>query len=192
MTLLILGLILFLGMHCVRVFADDWRTRMIERLGPMPWKAIYALISLLGFVLVIWGFGQARLHPTLLYAPPAMLRHLNSLFTLIAFVFFAAAYVPRNHFKAKLGHPMILGVKIWAFGHLLAIGFLRDAVLFGAFLAWAIIAYAAARRRDRKAGTTYPAGTVKGDIIAVITGVIVWAAFAFWLHMPLIGVNPMG
>ncbi|GAB3028725.1 NnrU family protein [Oleiagrimonas citrea] len=192
MTLLILGLILFLGMHSVRIFADGWRTRMIERLGPMPWKAIYALISLLGFVLIVWGFGQARLHPTLLYAPPAMLRHLNSLFTLIAFILFAAAYVPSNHFKARLGHPMLLGAKVWAFGHLLAIGFLRDVVLFGAFLAWAIVAYMAAKRRDRKAGVTYPAGTAKGDVITVIAGVIGWAVFAFWLHMALFGVNPMG
>ena len=143
MAILIAGLVIFLGMHSIRIFADGWRTRMIARMGEKPWKAIYAIISLLGFVLVIWGFGQARMNPALLYAPPAMLRHLNSLFTLIAFIFLAAAYVPRNHLKAKFGHPMVLGVKIWAFGHLLAIGFLRDVVLFGAFLAWAILIYAA-------------------------------------------------
>jgi uncharacterized membrane protein len=82
-------------------------------------------------------------------------------------------------------------VKLWAFGHLLAIGFLRDVLLFGTFLVWAIVAYAAARKRDRKAGTTYPAGTVRGDVIAVIVGVGLWALFAFWLHMKLIGVDPL-
>lgn len=192
MQMLIVGLLLFLATHSVRIVADGWRTRVIRRMGPFPWKAIIGLLSLASFVLIVWGFGQARMHPHLLYAPPVMLRHVNSLFTLIALIFVAAAYVPRNHLKAKFGHPMILGTKVWALGHLLAIGFLRDVLLFGAFLAWAIVAYLAARRRDRAAGTTYPAGTVGGDVIAVIVGAGLWALFAFWLHLKLIGVNPMG
>ncbi len=192
MQLLIVGLLLFLATHSVRIVADGWRARMIARIGAMPWKGLIGVLSLVGLVLIVIGFGQARLHPHLLYAPPAMLRHLNSLFTLVALIFIAAAYVPRNHLKARFGHPMILGVKLWAFGHLLAIGFLRDALLFGAFLAWAIVAYVAARKRDRRAGTTYPAGTVAGDVLAVIVGAGLWALFAFWLHLALIGVNPMG
>ena len=110
---------------------------------------------------------------------------------LIALIFLAAAYVPRNHLKAKFGHPMLLAVKLWAVGHLLAIGYLRDALLFGTFLLWAIIAYAAARKRDRRTGTSYPAGTVGGDVIAVIVGVGLWALFALWLHQALFGVNPL-
>ncbi len=191
MQLLILGLVLFVLTHSVRIVADDWRSSVIRRIGPFPWKAVIGLLSLASFVLIVWGFGQARMHPHLLYAPPAMLRHLNSLFVLIALIFVAAAYVPKNHFKAKFGHPMVLGVKLWAFGHLLAIGFLRDVLLFGVFLVWAIVAYAAARKRDRKAGTTYPAGTVRGDVIAVIVGVGLWALFAFWLHLKLFGVDPL-
>jgi uncharacterized membrane protein len=119
------------------------------------------------------------------------LRHLNALFTLIAFVLIAAAYVPRNHFKAKLGHPMLAGVKTWAFGHLLATGMLHDVVLFGAFLAWAVVDFVVSRRRDRAHGVVYPAGTVLGDVVAVGVGVVVWGVFAFALHARWIGVNPL-
>jgi uncharacterized membrane protein len=191
MPVLILGLLIFLGVHSLRLFAPGVRDRMISRLGSMPWKAIIALFSLLGFVLLVWGFGQARQNPLMLYSPPTWLRHLNSLFTLFALILVAAAYVPRNHLKAKLGHPMLIGTKFWAFGHLLAIGYLRDTVLFGAFLAWAIAMYAVSRRRDRADHVSYPSGTVTGDIGTLVIGIGLWALFAFWLHMALIGVNPL-
>jgi len=192
MTLLILGLVLFLGAHSVRIFANDWRSRQIARLGEKGWKGLYTLVSIAGFALIIWGFGVARQQPVLLYVPPIWLRHLNALFTLIAFILVVAAYVPGNHFKAKLGHPMLAGVKTWAFGHLLATGMLHDVVLFGAFLLWAVVDFISARRRDRAAGVNYPAGTAKGDVIALVAGVVAWAVFAFWLHGWLIGVKPMG
>lgn len=191
MLLLILGLVIFLGSHSVRIFAEDWRRRQIARLGPQGWRGIYSVVSLAGLALIVVGFGAARAHPELLYAPPAWLRHLNIVFTLVAFVLVAAAYVPRNRIKAKIGHPMVAGVKAWAFGHLLATGMLRDVVLFGAFLAWAIVDFAVSRRRDRAAGVVYPAGSMTGDMVAVAIGVAVWLAFAFWLHMALIGVNPL-
>jgi len=192
MAVLILGLVLFLGAHSVRIFANDWRSRQVARLGEKGWKGLYTLVSIAGFALIIWGFGLARQQPVLLYVPPMWLRHLNALFTLIAFILVVAAYAPGNHFKAKLGHPMLAGVKTWAFGHLLATGMLHDVVLFGAFLLWAVVDFISARRRDRAAGVTYPAGTVKGDIIVVVAGVVAWAVFAFWLHGWLIGVKPMG
>lgn len=141
--------------------------------------------------MIVVGFGAARMNPVLLYAPPAWLRHLNSVFTLIAFVLVAAAYVPRNHLKQWIGHPMLAGVKAWALGHLLSIGMLRDVVLFGAFLAWAIFDFAVSRRRDRAANTVYPAGTLVGDLLAIAVGVIVWAVVAFWLHQLLIGMSPL-
>ncbi|WP_449427315.1 NnrU family protein [Rhodanobacter umsongensis] len=191
MSVLILGLLIFLGIHSLRIFANDWRDRQIARLGAKRWKGLFALVSIIGFVLICWGFGLARQHPVLLYVPPLALRHLNALFTLIAFVLFFAARVPRNHFKAKLHHPQVLAVKVWAFGHLLATGMLHDVLLFGAFLLWAIVLFAVSRRRDRVDGTTYPAGTLKGDVVTVLIGVVVWALFAFWLHLWLIGVNPM-
>lgn len=192
MTLLILGLVLFLGSHSIRIFANGWRSRQIARLGEKGWKGLYTLVSIAGFALIIWGFGLARQQPVLLYVPPMWLRHLNALFTLIAFILVIAAYVPGNHFKAKLGHPMLAGVKTWAFGHLLATGMLHDVVLFGAFLLWAVIDFISARRRDRAAGVNYPAGTVKGDVIVLVAGMVFWAVFAFWLHGWLIGVKPMG
>lgn len=192
MTILIIGLILFLGIHCVVLVAPDWRQRRIASMGLGPWKGLFSLIALAGLVLIIWGFHLARLHPVLLYASPEWLSHLNSLFTLIGFILVAAAYIPGNRIKTRIGHPMVAGVKIWALGHLLAIGFLRDVVLFGAFLIWAIAAFAVLRRRDRRNGVTYQAGTLKMDIVTLVVGVVAWAIFAFALHGPLIGVSPFG
>jgi len=190
MPLLILGLVLFLGMHSVHMLAPGFRDRVVARIGLRPWKGLYSLVSIAGFVLIVIGFGMARMDSHLLYAPPPWLKHLNALFTLIAFVLVAAAYVPRNHLKAKIGHPMLAGVKLWALGHLLAIGFERDVVLFGAFLVWAVADFAVSRRRDRAAGIVYPAGTAMGDVLAVVIGVAAWAIFAFLLHLRLIGVSP--
>lgn len=190
MAVLIVGLVLFLGAHSIRMFADSWRARTIERLGDGSWKGLYSLVSLAGLVLIVWGFGMARGHPVPLYSPPLILLRLNALFTLIAFVLVAAAYVPRNHAKAAIGHPMLAGVKAWAFGHLLATGMLRDVVLFGAFLVWAIADFVVARRRDRRLGTVYPPGTLAGDATTAVIGVAAWALFAFWLHVRLIGVYP--
>lgn len=191
MLVLILGLVLFLGIHSLRIFADDWRGRQIARMGLMRWKALYAAVAIAGFVLLCWGFGLARQQPVLLYVLPLWLRHLNALFTLVAFVLFIAARVPRNHFKAKLHHPQVLAVKVWAFGHLLATGMLHDMVLFGAFLLWAVVLFAVSRRRDRREATVYAAGTVQGDVLTVVIGGALWLAFVLWLHLWLIGVSPM-
>ncbi len=190
MTVLIIGLMIFLGMHSVRIFAGDFRSRALARLGPNGWKGLCAVASIFGFVLIIWGFGLARQHPVLLYLPPRSLRHANALFTLLAFVLVAAAYVPRNHIKAKIGHPMLAGIKVWALGHLLAIGFLHDVILFGAFLCWAIALFIVSRGRDRREAVEYPAGTWTGDLVVIIAGVAGWAAFAFWAHAHWIGVSP--
>lgn len=191
MTLLIVGLLIFLGVHSLRIFADDWRARQRKRLGNAGWKGLVAAVSLMGFVLICYGFGLARQQPILLYVPPVALGHLNALFTLVAFVLLIAAYVPRNHFKATLGHPMLLAVQVWALGHLLATGMLHDVVLFGAFLLWALLLFAVSRRRDRVAGITCRAGTVRGDALTLVVGIAFWAAFAFWLHLWLIGVKPI-
>lgn len=192
MTLLILGLVIFLGAHSLRVFANGWRTRMVARMGAKPFKGVIALVSIVGFVLIVWGFGLARQTPVVVYSPPLWMRHLNALLTLVAFILVSAANGPPNHFKQKLGHPMVMGAKVWAFGHLLANGMLHDVVLFGAFLVWAVVDFAASRRRDRLAGVTYAQGTLRGDAIAVLTGVAGWAVFAFLLHRWLIGVGPFG
>lgn len=192
MTLLVTGLILFLGAHSVRIFADGWRTHTIARRGPAAWKIGYSAISLVGFVLVVWGYGVARETPVVVYATPLWTRHLASLLTLPAFVLLAAAKGPANGIRAAVGHPMVLGVKLWAFAHLLANGTLADVVLFGSFLAWSIADYAAARRRDRVEGAVRAPGTVRATLVALVIGVAAWALFALVLHAPLIGVRPFG
>jgi uncharacterized membrane protein len=190
MTILVLGLLIFLGVHSVRIVADPWRTAMRARLGENGWKGVYSLLALAGFALLVWGYGQARQAPVVLWTPPVGMRHLAALLTVFAFVFLAAAYVPRNAIKARLHHPMLLGVKTWALAHLLANGTLADVLLFGAFLAWAVVCFISSRRRDCAAGTVYSPGTASGT--TVMAGLAAWAAFAFWLHGPLIGVRPFG
>jgi uncharacterized membrane protein len=192
MTYLILGLVAFLAVHSVRIFADGWRTARIAAMGEGPWKIAISIVSLVGLVLIVHGYGQARLAPTVLYAPPVWTKHLAALLTLPAFILLAAAYVKGTRIKARIGHPMIAGVKLWAFAHLIANGMLADVVLFGAFLAWAVLDYIASRRRDRVAGTVYPVGPPSRDLIAIGAGGLAWAIFAFALHGPLIGVRPFG
>ena len=192
MTLLILGLALFLGVHSTRIVANDWRAGTIARIGEKPWKAIYSLLSIAGFVLLVIGYGAARQSPVVVYVPPVWTRHLAALLTIPAFVLLVAAYVPGNAIKRAIGHPMVVGVKLWALAHLLANGALADVLLFGGFLAWAVLSFTAARRRDRAAGTTYPAGPGSRTAITVVVGLVAWAVFAFALHRPLIGVAPFG
>lgn len=192
MTVLILGLIIFLGVHSTRIVAGGWRTAQVKRLGEGAWKGIYALASLVGFGLIVWGFSLARQQQLVLWTPPIAMRHVAALLTLIAFVLLAAAYVPRNSIKARLHHPMVLAVKTWAFAHLLANGGLADVLLFGSFLAWAVVCYIAEKKRDRAAGTHYPAGTTGATAATVVVGAAAWALFAFWLHGVLIGVRPFG
>ena len=192
MTLLILGLVLFLGAHSVRIVADDWRTKRVAAMGEGPWKAVYSIVAIAGFVLIAWGYGEARTAPTVLYAPPVWTKHLAALLTWPAFVLLAASKTPGTRIKAAVGHPMVVGTKIWAFAHLISNGTLADVLLFGSFLAWAVLDYTAARRRDRRAGTTYAVGPISRDLIAVVIGTVAWVAFALWLHGPLIGVRPFG
>jgi uncharacterized membrane protein len=190
MPYLILGLIIFLGVHSVRVVAVDWRTARIERIGEGPWKGLYSLASVVGFVLIVWGYGQARLDPLVLWTPPWWTRHLVPPLTILTFILVAAAYVPGTRIKAWLGSPMVLGVKLWAFAHLIANGTLAATVLFGSFLAWAIVDFASSRRRDRAAGVVYPAGSLARDAMSILIGIVAWVVFAFWLHGWLIGVRP--
>ena len=182
MLYLISGLVLFLSVHSVRIVAEGWRTQTIARLGTLPWKGVYSLLSLLGFGLIIWGFGLARAQSVQLWSPPLAMRHLASLLTLIAFVLLAAAYVPGNGIKARLHHPMVLAVKVWALAHLLANGNLAHVVLFGAFPVWAVLNFSAARRRDRQSGTVYAQSKAAATALTVVMGGFAWALFAFWLR----------
>lgn len=190
MTLLVLGLLLFLGVHSVRIVADPWRTATLARVGDKTWKGVYTLLAITGFGLIVWGYSLARQSPVALWAPMPWARHLASLLTLLAFILLAAAYVPRNGFKARLHHPMLLSVKLWAFAHLLANHTLADLLLFGGFLLWAVLAFRAARKRDAAAATVYPAGTAVGTVATVVVGAAAWAGFALWAHAAWLGIRP--
>jgi uncharacterized membrane protein len=192
MAMLVLGLVLLLGVHSTRLIAPGLRDAGVARLGLLPWKILYAVLSLIGLVLIVQGYGEARMTPTLLWAPPVWTRHLAALLTLPAFVLMACAYVPGTRIRAKLGHPMVAGVKIWAFAHLIANGTLADLLLFGSFLVWSVVMFATLRRRDRAAGVRRPAGSASRDAIAIVAGIVGWAVFAGWLHLALIGVKPFG
>ena len=192
MLFLVLGLILFLGTHSLRIVADGWRTRTIGTRGERPYKALYSLASIVGFALILWGYGLARQNPVVVWNPPRGMNHLAALLMLLSFVLLVAAYVPRNAIKAKLHHPMVLGVKVWALAHLLANGMLADVVLFGAFLVWAVLDFRSARRRDRAGHVQYAAGTTRGTVVTGVVGVALYIAFAAWLHGLLIGVRPFG
>jgi uncharacterized membrane protein len=192
MNVLILGLIIFLGVHSIRIVADDWRTRTVVRVGELPWKGLYSVASLLGMGLLIWGFGLARQQPLQLWSPPTSMRHLAALLTLGSFVLLAAAYIPGNAIKARLHHPMVLAVKVWALAHLLANGNLAHVLLFGSFLLWSVFDFTAARRRDRSGNIQYRRGNAGATAITVIVGLGAWLVFTLWLHGMLIGVRPFG
>jgi uncharacterized membrane protein len=194
MVLLILGLVIFLGVHSVRIVAEPWRTATLARLGEGRWKGLYSLVSAVGLVLIVWGFGMARQTPTLLWVAPSWTRHFAALLTLIAFLMITAAYVPRNFLKAAMHDPMILGVKVWALAHLLTNGALHEVILFGSFLVWAAFDFRAARKR--RLATGVPPGndgnyTAVGTTLMIVIGVVAWAVFAFFLHRWLIGVQPI-
>ncbi|MGF9758040.1 NnrU family protein [Microvirga sp. 0TCS3.31] len=190
MTLLVLGLVLFLGTHSFSM-ARVTRAAIIGRIGEGPYKLLYTALSLAGIVLVSIGYGQYRAGGYIpVWDPPVWTRHLALLLVLIAFICFVAAYLP-GHIKARLKHPMLAGVKIWAFAHLLANGDLGSILLFGSFLVWAVLARISVKRRDVAAqhgGTAAPAGW-RNDILAVVIGTAVYLAFVFWLHPWLIGVS---
>jgi uncharacterized membrane protein len=191
MIALVVGLVLFLGIHSIRIVAEPLRSSLVSKLGEQGYKGVYTLISFAGLGLIIWGYGQTRISPVDLWFPPPIMRSLAIWLTLIAFILISASYVPGNRIKARLGHPMVAGVGLWALAHLISNGRLGDAVLFGAFLVWAILNFIAARRRDRLAGVAQPAITgVFANAVTAIAGIVVWAVFALFIHAWLIGVRP--
>lgn len=201
MIWLIVGLVLFLGAHSVRIFAEDWRTQKREAWGELPFKGAYTVVSVLGFVALIMGYGEARLQPLALWTPPIATRHVSILLMLFASVLLVATYVPRNHLKLRLKHPMVLSVKVWALAHLLANGNLADVILFGSFLIWAVLNFRAARARDRlhalpedaseEANPSTPAPNVMATLVTLAVGGGLWALFTFVLHAKWIGVAPL-
>ena len=192
MTTLIFGLRVFLGIHSFSIFAATGRNAMVGRMGALPWKALYALVAIVGFVLIVKGYAAARLEPVLLYVPPVWTRHLAALLMLPAFILLFAAYLP-GRIKTAMKHPMLVAVKLWAVSHLLANGMLADVVLFGALLAWAVVDRISLKSRAPNAAP--PPGAPPSqfnDLIAVVGGLVLYGVFAFYLHARWIGVAPFG
>ncbi len=191
MIWLVAGLILFLGVHSTGLLAPAWREQQISKLGKPAWKGIYAVLSLVGLVLIVIGYGQARMEPTWIWMPPVGLRHLVLLLMVPVFILLVATYVPGNAIRAKLGHPMLAAVKLWALSHLLANGTVADILLFGSFLAWAVAGFVVLRRRDRLAGKEPEASNARATAGTIVGGLVLWYFFAAYLHVWLFGVSPM-
>ncbi len=190
MAVLILGMILFLGGHSVRIVAPGFRERMVAQHGEGAWKAVYSLIAFVGIVLIVIGYGAARADPIVLWQPPIWTRHLAVLLMVPVFVLIAAAYLP-GRIKTALKHPMLAGVKLWALAHLLANGTLADVVLFGGFLAWAVADRISLKRRDGAPPLAVAPAGPRNDALAVIVGLAVYALFVLYLHRVLFGVSPL-
>ena len=193
MLVLVAGLVLFLGIHSVSIVAPRWRLALVDRLGEWPWKGVYSIVSAIGFVVLVVGYGIARREPVVLYAPPAGLRHLALLLMLPVFPLLIAAYYP-GRISSATKHPMLLSVKLWATAHLVANGTLADVVLFGTFLAWAVADRISVKRRPAVEAHNVPGAppSAANDAIVVVAGLVVYAVFVFWAHRLLIGVSPLG
>jgi uncharacterized membrane protein len=188
MTALIIGLVLFLGLHSTRIVADGARTRWIARIGAGPWRGLYSLVSVAGLALIVWGYSQTLQAPVVVRDPPHWVREVTAAINLPASVLFLAAYVPRNHFKSWFGHPMVFGTAVWAAAHLLSVRTAADVILFVAFFAWAVACYLSLRARDRAAGVQPAAPQVARSALAVLLGLVLWAVVGLWLHGPVIGI----
>jgi uncharacterized membrane protein len=189
MTLFITGLVLFLGVHSISIVNASWRDGAVARMGMASWQAVYSLASLAGFVLLVYGYGMARQHSVVLYVPPVWLHHLALLLLIFVFPLLFATYLP-GRIKAATKHPMLVATKTWALAHLLANGSLVDVILFGAFLAWAVADRISLKRRAPVPVPGAPSGKFN-DVIAVLLGLGLYAAFLFGVHTWLIGVSPL-
>ncbi len=189
MTLFIVGLVLFLGIHSVAIVAPAYRDAQAAR-NPGAWKGIYAVISIAGFALLVYGYGLARQVPVLVWSPPAAMRHIALLLMLPVFPLLLAAYLP-GRIKALAKHPMLLAVKFWALAHLLANGALVDLILFGSFLAWAVLDRIAVKKRTTPRVVPGAPPSALNDAVALVGGLAIYVAFLFWAHLWLIGVSPL-
>lgn len=189
MMYLLAGLVVLLGAHSISIVAPVWRDGMAARLGEQRWKGLVGLASLAGLVLLVWAYGQARIEPIVLYVPPTWLRHLSLLLLLPVFPLLLAAYLP-GRIKTAAKHPMLAAVKLWALAHLLANGTAADVLLFGAFLAWAVVDRISLGRRPARAVAGAPPSKFN-DAIVVVAGLALYLVFVGWAHLWLIGVAPV-
>lgn len=189
MLFLVLGLLVFLGTHSLRIAGYALRAGFIAQMGPTRFKVVYTLASLLGFSMVVYGFGLARDTPVVLWTPLPAMKHVSYLLTLVAMVFIAAVYVPRNAVKAKLHHPMVLSVKTWALAHLLVNGTLAHLLLFGSMLLWSVLLFKASRARDKRELVVYGPANKASTVLTLEVGIAMWLVWVGWVHGWLIGVQ---
>lgn len=192
MTTLLLGVILFLGVHSLRIVADGWRTRTIERIGEQRFKGLFSLASAVGLGLIVWGFAQARATPVPLWPRPAWGPHAGATLMLPAFILILGPYIGRSHINTAVRHPMLCGTIVFGIAHLLANNRLADLALFGGFAVWAAVDLASALARDRREGRVWPAPLASHTVRQIAVGTAVWAAFGVYLHRLLFGVAPFG
>jgi uncharacterized membrane protein len=185
----ILGLAVFFAAHVFVTFRAA-RADAIAKLGQNGYRALFALVSIGGLALIVYGFGQYHAQAPHIWSPPAFMRHITIGLMLFAAIFFTAAFIP-SHIKTKLKHPMLAGIKTWALAHLLSNGDLASILLFGSFLAWGVYARIAAKRRGDLGAATAPAGWIN-DIIVVIIGIVVYLALGYAFHPIVIGVPVFG
>jgi uncharacterized membrane protein len=186
MIILIIGLVLFFAVHSISIVNEAYRNLLIKKWGEGTYKALYSLISVLGFGLIIWGYGLARAEPILLYVPPVWLRHLSLLLLIPVFPLLFATYLP-GKIKARLKHPMLVAIKLWAIAHLLVNGMLNDVLLFSTFLIWAVFDRISVEKRDSRTIPSLP-GAKYNDLISVVAGLGLYITFLFWVHLWLIGI----
>ncbi|MCA9506428.1 MAG: NnrU family protein [Spirochaetaceae bacterium] len=186
MSWLVLGLLLFLGIHSISIVNEPLRDRMVERLGPWPWKGVYSLPAAAGFVLLVVGYGLARQDPVVLYTPPTWLRHVALIVLLPALPLFVSTYFP-GRIRRFVANPTLVATELWAGAHLLANGLLADVLLFGGFLVWAVADHLSLARRRPRAIPTLPERPAN-DAIAIALGLALYAAIVLGLHRLVIGV----
>ena len=187
MQLLILGLVLFFGMHSMSIIALSLRDKFAAK-SEIGWKVLYGSVSLVGIILISKGYADLRQVPTLLYVSPAWLHYVAAIFLLPTFILFLAPYFP-GRLNCVVKHPQLVAVKIWAVSHLLVNGTLADVLLFGSFLLWAIADRISMKNRATRSIPHVPQSK-KNDIIVVVAGLAIYAAIVFWLHEILLGVKP--
>ena len=187
MLQLLIGIVLFFGMHSASIVALPVRDRMVAK-NENAWKGIYTLVSLVGIVLMVRGYAETREAPTFLYIAPYWLRHVAALLLLPVFVFFIAPYFP-GRIKNALKHPQLVAIKLWAFAHLLVNGTLGDVLLFGSFLVWAVVDRISLKNRPARPLPGAPESGAN-DIVAIGIGLAVYLVFVFWAHEALFGMRP--
>lgn len=188
MAVLLLGLVLFIGMHSIYIAAPAFRQAMIARMGYNPWRGVHSLVSLAGVALIVVGFGMARADPIVIWSPPFWTAHLTMTVMLLAFPVLLAAFIP-SRIGLALKHPMLASVKIWAVAHLFANGTLGDILLFGGLLLWALTARVTLLRRPMTIlAAPAAAPALVNDVAVVLLGLAVYAAFLFGLHGYVTGV----